>query len=197
MQLFALALPLGKMLPGFMVPVFSRDGEFWLQAAASDGRPPVFHKLELDGHNSGPFLHILALRREIPVPIVELDPNPKASESEYIDAFFDGVKIIVGPRLKVGAYLRGALPTMYELLVPRPFALAKLLTYIGEDTVANLVRARKTADIPQVASLFGQDRKKLPAAPSGAIVLDLTEFRKRMSAGKNYYTVDDDELKAN
>ena len=196
MQLFALSLPVGKLVPGFLLPIFTHDDRFWIQfPSGAVKEPPQLRELCLGSEDAGPILHFLALQQSIPVKTVLLGSAPSSASKEYIDAFFDGQSIILGSRTEVSAYLRGALPNLRTTLKDRCFTFAELLSYVGEEELADKIRNAK-AMILEVDTRFGiltADGKNLGTSPKRemkeARILDLSAYRNNLKRLPPFYSV--------
>lgn len=153
--LFAVSLPTGNLLPGFFTPIFAEKEMFWVQISENGLKVPGFDRIYLGEEGDGPFLHILALEQNIPTRLEVVGDIKNTAESEFIDAFFDGQEVAIGPRAQLSAYLRGSLPRILQQLVDRPFTFAGVLEYIGEYELAASVKIARSLQIHVILSRFG------------------------------------------
>jgi hypothetical protein len=140
LTLASFAFPLGKQVPGFVVPIFSANGQLFLQEAKAEARVGELVEVEISA-DEGPLLDARS-PFDPNITIQVLDARVPTGP-QLIEAFFDGTTITVGTRVALHEYLTESLPFIAAQLANKPLTFAGVLDYVGRGADAHQVRTRR------------------------------------------------------
>jgi hypothetical protein len=139
-----LSFPVERGAPGFLMPIFTRGRQLFVQHITDEfdlSYSPVKSSDEYIGVSSSD------------LTIRFLEDMAKTSADEAIHAFFDGQVVVLGVETRMREFLLGNILDLYRRLrLSDPYALAGIFDFLGADEAAKRTRTALNAnrELPKV-----------------------------------------------